>query len=209
MRRALACVVALVATASVEAGPITAISASGTGTFNNSTNLLIDGVFPPRNTTWNFSPNVWWNGTAPAFTIDYGSVYSITSLTVDVDNNDTYRVQYSTDGVNFTDLFDFLASDGPVPVNPGGMDILTTDPTFPTNPGDLTTPAYVGRTFLPVNARYLKIFAVSGDNSYSIGEVQAFSNATVPEPISLVVFGGLIVGGAGVALRRRMKKEVA
>lgn len=26
----------------------------------------------------------------------------------------------------------------------------------------------------------------------------------VPEPISLVVFGGLIVGGAGIALRRRM-----
>jgi hypothetical protein len=208
MRTLPACLVALVAVTSADAGLITPVSISGTGALNNPLSLISNGVLPPRNTFWMDGANVWWQGTAPAITLDYGSVYTITSLTVDVDNNDTYRVQYSTDGVTFTNLFDFLASQGPVAPNPGGMDILTTDSTFPTNPGDQTTPAYVGVSFLPVNARYLRISAISGDNLYSIGEFQAFSNAAVPEPVSLVVFGGLVLCGAGVALRR-MKKVVA
>jgi hypothetical protein len=34
-------------------------------------------------------------------------------------------------------------------------------------------------------------------------------NVSVPEPVSLVVFGGLVAGGAGVALRRRRSKATA
>jgi len=44
-----------------------------------------------------------------------------------------------------------------------------------------------------------------------IGSDLAFqlNGSAVPEPISLVVFGGLLVGGAGIALRRRMTKAAA
>lgn len=212
MRKVMACLVALVATCAANAAPITPVSITGTGTYNNNANLIINGVLPPRNTFWQNAANVWWESNVPpagVFTIDYGSVYNITSLTIDVDNNDDYRVEFSTDGVTFTNLFDFLASYGPVQPSPGGMDILTTDPAFPvlpTNPGDLTTPSYVGVSLIPVQARYLRLTALNGDGAYSIGEFQAFGDP-VPEPISLVVFGGLVLGGGLVARKRLLAKK--
>jgi hypothetical protein len=204
MRKIMIGLVALVAATAANAAPLTPVSISGTGTFNNSPSLIINGAFPPRNTFWQDPTNVWWTGAASAaFTIDYGTTYNITSLIADLDNNDGYRVQYSTNGVTFTNLFDFLASDGPVAPAPGGMDILTTDPTFPFNPGNATTPAFVGRTFAPVQARYLRITGFNGDDLFAVGELQAFGTA-VPEPISIAVFGGLVVVGGLVARRRRM-----
>jgi hypothetical protein len=138
----------------------------------------------------------------PQFTIDLGAVFTVSSLIADVDNNDDYVVQSSTNNVSFTNLFTFLASDGPVPVAPGGMEILTTDPTFPSivnYPTDTTIPVYVGRNFAPVSARYLKIFGSGGDGLFGIGELQAFSAAAVgvPEPPSLVM-GCLALVSLGV-----------
>jgi hypothetical protein len=48
---------------------------------------------------------------------------------------------------------------------------------------------------------------VTGD-SFIIDRLVFNDTTPVPEPVSLVVFGGLVLGGAGVALRR-MKKVVA
>jgi F5/8 type C domain len=179
------------------------VSVTGTGSYNNSASLIIDGVLPPRYTNFEAPTNVYWFGTGPEFTISLGHTYTVSNLTVDVDNNDDYVVQYSTDGVNFTNLFTFLASYGPVPVVPGGLDILTTIPTYPTDPGDNTTPAYVGTGFAPVQASYLRIFAQNGDGDYAIGEVQAFTPSAVPEPSALILGVTAILLGTGLHWTRR------
>ncbi len=131
---------------------INPLSATGSGSYTNSPSLIIDGNLAPRNTSWLDSGNVNWNGLSTSLTIDLGGLYRIQNLLIDADNNDDYLVQYSTDGLSFTNLFTFLATDGPVSVSAGGLDILTTDSSFPTNPGNQTTPAYVGRGFTPVEA---------------------------------------------------------
>ena len=186
MRRFTVAVLALLASISASTKSraeslIPAVSVTGTGTYYNSASLIIDGYLPPRYTYYANSTNVYWYGSSPQFTISLGGMYTVSDLTVDVHNNDDYVVQYSTDGFDFTNLFTFLASYGPVPVDPGGMDILTTISTYPTDPGHLTTPAYVGVGFAPVEASYLRVFAENGDGDYAIGEVQAFGSA-VPEP---------------------------
>jgi hypothetical protein len=191
---------------------IPAVSVTGTGTFSNSPSLIIDGFLPPRGTAFNAPTSVFSTIGAPQFTIDLGAVFRVTSLIADVDNNDDYVVQYSTNNVSFTNLFTFLASDGPVPVSPGGMDILTTNPSFPSMvnyPTDTTTPEYVGRSFAPVDARYLKIFGSGGDGLYGIGELQAFS-AAVPEPASLVM-GCLAVASLGLVAcaRHRLRRRAS
>src|SRR5262245_12485611 len=68
---------------------IPAISATGTGTFSGSPNLIIDGVLPPRETNYQDPQNVSWAGSAPQFTIDLGGVFTISSLIADLDNNDS------------------------------------------------------------------------------------------------------------------------
>jgi hypothetical protein len=179
------------------------VSVTGTGNYNNSANLIIDGYLPPRYTNFANSTNIYWFGAGPEFTISLGGLHTVSDLTVDVDNNDDYVVQYSTNGVDFTNLFTFLASYGPVPVNPGGMDILTTIPTYPVDPTDLTTPAYVGTGFAPVEASYLRIFAENGDGDYAVGEVQAFTSTSVPEPSTLILGGIAILVGIALQWVRR------
>jgi hypothetical protein len=51
-------------------------------------------------------------------------------------------------------------------------------------------------------------YSGTGTN-FAMDNVSINTNTEIPEPLSLVVFGGLIVGGAGVALRRRMSKTTA
>lgn len=197
---------ALIVTSNIpaEAALIAPVSASGTGTFSNSPNLIIDGVFTPRFFNYASSTNVFWtNSTTPAFTINFGSLYTIQSLTVGLDNNDDYQIQYSTDGTTFTNLFKFVASDGPN--RSGGMEILTTDSGFPVTPSSSSTPAYVGRSFSPVDAQFLRIFATAGDNFYAVSEVQAFGVA-VPEPSSVIGLLGFGTIG-GFALRRRRSNK--
>jgi hypothetical protein len=192
-----------------EAALIAPVSAAGTGTFSNSPNLIINGIVAPRNTAYFSSTNVYWtNSTTPTFTINLGGLYTIQNLTVGVDNNDDYQIQYSTDGTTFTNLFKFVASDGPVSVGAGGMDILTTDSGFPVVPGNTTTPAYVGRSFSPVDAQFLRIFVTAGDNFYAISEVQAFGVA-VPEPSSVLGLLGFGTIGGFAFRRRRINKKTA
>jgi len=92
------------------------------------------------------------------------------------------------DNVTFTPLFYVLPSDGAVSESTGGMDTMTSF---------AGTDFVANMAFSPVNARYLRVYAESGDGLYSIGEVQAFGSA-VPEPstyvsgigaLTLVAFG--------------------
>ena len=168
--------------------PINAVSASGTGTYKNSPDLLIDGVIPSEGTWWTATTNVWWYGTDPVFTIDLGALYSVEDVVVSVDNNDDYNVSYSLNNINWFNLFTIDRTYGDIPVIPGGMDTMSTI---------LGDPEYVSQIdFSPVQARYLKISATGGDNFYAVAEVKAYGTH-VPEPSTILLIG---VGLLGLAV---------
>lgn len=185
-------------TRTVSASLISPVSVTGSGSFNNSVALLHDGFIPAEMTAWNTAPNVWWVGQAGpsgvVFQFDLGAEHVIDDLTVSADLNDTYQFDYSLDGVAWTSLVSVDASFGDVPAF--GMDTMTSIA------GDAEYVA--GMDFASVNARFLRAYGVSGDNLYSLGEVQAFGSAVaaVPEPSSLAVFGLISVGW--VVRRRRV-----
>ena len=193
----------------VHAGLITPTSVTGTGSWGNSATYLINGFVPQRNTYFaNAGTNVFWYDTATYFTIDLGALYSVQQLAISVDNNDGYLIQYSTNGTTFTNLFQFLASDGPVTALQGGTDTLTTDSTYPTNPGNLFTPAYVGRSFTAVDARYLRFSANGGDGYYGAGEVSAYG-VLVPVPAGFILFSSSIILLAGLSCYRKRTLSIA
>jgi len=197
----------LIALVSVLSAPlafcqIVPVSATGTGTFTNSPSLLIDGVIPAETTVWTDAQNVNWVGSAPQFTIDLGNVFNVTGVLWSVDNNDSYRLQYSTDNVTFNTLFTIAVSDGNIQPSPGGMDTMTS----------FANPEFVpSMAFAPVDARYLKVFAVDGDGLYAIGEVQAFGQLSgnpgaVPEPGTYGLLGVAALAGL-IAVRRRQARR--
>jgi len=178
---------------------ITPVSISAVGSFNNSLSLVADGFVPPENTGWTASENVFWTGYDTAITLDYGSSHHITDVLVSVDNNDFYQLEYSLDGINYSPLFTILASDGNVPVSPGGMDTMSTD---------ASSPEYVaGIDFVPVDAQFLRFSAVpGGDALNSVGEIMVTADlgGAVPEPSTYGLIGAAaLVGIAAVRRRRR------
>ncbi|MDP2912317.1 MAG: PEP-CTERM sorting domain-containing protein, partial [Candidatus Omnitrophota bacterium] len=53
------------------------------------------------------------------------------------------------------------------------------------------------------SAQYLKIYATGGDNSYSVGELQAFgTGSAIPEPSSMLLLG---LGGLAAGLFKKRK----
>ena len=180
-----------------QGAPISAVSATGTGAYTNSPSLLINGVIPSEGTLWTWPTNVWWYGTTPRFTIDLGGIYTIQDVVVQVDNNDGYKVDYSTDTINWNNLFTILSGYGEIGY---GMDTMNTFS------GDLEHVS--GIDFSPsVSARYLRIYATGGDNSYAVSELQAHGTAAgpIPEPSTFILLGFGLLGMAGHA-RKRMKK---
>ncbi len=158
---------------------INAVSASGTGTYNNNPALLINHSTTPEGGAWTSATGVWWYGTAPQFTIDLGSVYTVDDLLVSIDNNDDYKVEYSANNSSWSGLFSIARSYGEIG---WGMDTMTSIK------GD---PEYIsGIDFAPVEARYLRISATDGDNKYAVSEVEARGTAVpIPAPVYLVALG--------------------
>ncbi len=184
---------------------LTPSSITSQGTFTNADSLLIDGVFAAEFGFWQDPTNAWWNNqegsgtSAVIFTIDYGSTFSIEDVVLSVDNNDSYRVDYSTDAVSWSQLFEIGVGDGEIT---NGMD------TFSTMSGNAEYVANID--FSAVEAQYLRIYATGGDTRYSISEFEAYgSNLTgaVPEPASIAMWGAL--GLAGVLVQRRFRKRVS
>ncbi|NTU53473.1 MAG: PEP-CTERM sorting domain-containing protein [Chlorobiaceae bacterium] len=166
------------------AAPINIITATGDGGYYNSPGRLIDGEIPDEGTWWASSTNVYWNGTAPFFTLEFDSVYTLVDLLVQVDNNDDYLIQYSLNGADWVGLYTIPGSAGNIN---GGMDTFI--------PSEIN--------FSPVNARYIRLSALDGDNMYAISEVQAFGTSPVPEPASVVLLGS----GLFALFGYRAKKE--
>jgi len=183
---------------------LTADSVTGTGTYNNI-EYINDGEFPEEKTYWQINTTWWWTsyGTSSdvAFTFDYGSIYAIEDIVLSVDNNDTYRVEYSLDNTTWSDLFTIYPNYGEIPATPpGGMDTMST--VF----GDAE---YVsGIDFDTVTAQYLRISGEGSDYLYSIGEFQAHGSpvAPVPEPTTLALSAMGLLGMAGYLRKKALLK---
>lgn len=196
---ALAAALALSATL-VNAAPIsTTVSASANG-INGSPTLLNNGIFPAEGSAWNSNATVSWKGLGKAFTFAFDDLYRVQDIRLSVDNNDSYALAYSTDNQSWAPLFTILPSYGEIR---WGMDTMSSVV------GDAE---YVSQIdFAAVEARYVRIQAIGGDNKYAIGEVALFGSrvaqqgssaaATVPEPGVLALLVTAL--GAGVLTRRR------
>lgn len=178
-------------TSIVQASSITAVSASGTGGFNNNPDILIDGVMAGEGSFWAASTSVWWSGMSPSFVIDLGGVYTLQDLLVQVDNNDAYQFDYSVDNSAWSNLFSIQVGYGEIG---WGMDTMSTDS---------SSSEYISQLdFSPVDAQFLRVSAIGGDNLYSISEIQAFA-APVPEPSTMLLFGLGLMTLVGVRYRRQ------
>ncbi len=172
---------------------ITSSVVSSTGNINNNISLISDGVIPGEATLWNANTNVWWTDSfAPTFTLDFGELYNLNDVLVSADNNDSYKITWSDDLVLWSNLFTINSSYGEVR---WGMD------TFSTN--NLHGEYIAAIDFSTVQARYIRIKAISGDFGLSIGEFQAFGTK-VPEPSTLAIFA---LGMIGLASRRFKKQS--
>lgn len=196
---ALATALALSATLANAAPINTVVSTVGNG-FSGSLARLNDGTFPGEGTAWNSGATVYWNGIGKVFKFAFNDLYRIDGVSLSIDNNDTYALEYSTDDRNWSALFTVGANLGEIG---WGMDTMSTV---------ATDPEYIPLiAFSPVQARYVRIAAVQGDNSYAIGEVAflgtrveqqpPFPPASVPEPGMLALLAAAL--GAGALTRRR------
>jgi hypothetical protein len=185
---------------------ITPVAVSGSGAYSNAAALIIDGVVPAEETHWQNAANVWWEGTQASFTVDLGNLYHIDNILLSVDNNDSYQVDYSIDGLNFTKLFTTDAAMGNVPSNPGGMDTSVSQASgfLPAITYDVNPSMF----FTTVDARYLRIEAVGGDDLYSVAEVMPFGKVAALNPVPEPSTYGLMAAGllAGLAFWRRSRK---
>jgi hypothetical protein len=189
---------ALTLAASSQAALLDTTSVTSTGSYNGNLSLLTDGIIPNEGSYWQ-SNTVWWNGTLTSFSFDLGDVFSVEDLRLSLDNNDTYAISYSMDGINWESLIDISNAFGEIG---WGVDTFSTD--------SANSEYIASIDFSAVEAQYLSISAISGDNSYSIGEFEVYGSAistaqpgsgTVPLP------GTLALMGLGLAALRLARKK--
>lgn len=137
------------------------------GTVNGTPlSTIVDGVFLPKGTQWQ-NGTVWWNGTTPTLHVDLQGTYTLRSGIVQADDNDSLLIEYRDLGSG--DWFGVWT----VPTASGGG--MQTRPN-PNNNGEALAFAS------PVTTDAVRIRAISGDNSYSLSEVQIFDEAFLPLP---------------------------
>ena len=161
------------------------VSVTGSGLYHNDAGLIMDGVIPAEETDWDSSQNVWWKSTTSVyFTLDLGAAKQIVDVRASVDNNDDFEISYSSDNQTFSRLFLIPEDIGHINWYPsGGMETFSS---VEDDVGDY----FSVLDFSPVEARYIRIQALSGDNSYSIGELQIIGESLPPEYYSMVVNSG-------------------
>lgn len=180
----------------VNAAKITLSSITGTGTYTNNANIIIDGYIPAEGIANTASINVYWTSVFTSFTIDLGQQYLLDDILASVDNDDYYRFWASTDNSSWSYLGE-VWGDGEIT---NGMDTMT---------GINGHPEYVSNLdFSQILTQYVKIdgYVLEG-NAFAIGEVELYGSAAnaVPEPTTMLLFGAGLVGLAGFG-RKKFKK---
>lgn len=144
--------------------------------------LVTNGEYAPAGTAWNnetYATVLSKTGTSYAVTIDLGLVTTLDHVIVQADHNDIYQLDVSTDNVNWSPWYTVQK------VSEGGLQTRDS--------GVLTTET----------ARYVRVYATSGDGKYSISEVQVFANEDLPdcagETICAFSVAGLIEAQTGAA----------
>ena len=175
----------------VQAALIIPADISGAGSWNHDKNLIIDGWMPDEGSVYRRPQCVYWLGTNSSFIIDLGKIFMLQDLVLQVDNNDDYRVQYSTDKSSWSLLFNISRNWGEIGWGLDTMSSISGDPQY-----------ISGIDFTEVQARYLKFFSTGGDRIYSISELQAYGVVAAPLPGAFWLLGSGILGLIG--LRRKL-----
>lgn len=133
------------------------------GEFNNSADLIVDGRIPFEESAWDASECVFWRDVDTSFLIDLGDVYEITGIVVQVDSDDDYRIEFSLAGDDFIPIMEIVRNDGEVAE---GMDTMSSIPGHPEFITELE--------FFPVQTRFIRVYALDGDDEFSVSEIQVF-----------------------------------
>ena len=145
-------------------------SVEGDGIFSNEVSLIIDGKFADDMGPWDGERSVYWEDPDAYFIVDLGGVYQVVDVLLQVDDDDVYTVEYSMDNLNYAPFYSFYEGYGQTGM---GLDTMSS------NPGD---PNYVAvPETSPVQARFLRLTASSGNVRYALAEFQAFGYPLEPE----------------------------
>jgi hypothetical protein len=126
--------------------------------------LLLDGVVPADETAFDDAQCVHWTDPAASFVLDLGQMQRLEGVTLQVDNNDDYILETSTDGSRYSPYLRVRDSAGQVE---WGMQTVSTLADHPAYLPELAVE--------PVVARYVRVGASGGDNAYGLSEIQVAS----------------------------------
>ena len=171
---ALVCASGAQASPNVALGKTVTLTSGSVDPGSAALSTLTDGLFVGTGTFYQTGTVFWQASNAPTFELDLGATYSITSITLEHDNNDIYLAFYPVGtGVGFASF-----------TNPNGGGMATTVHTFLT----------------PITASKLTFLGFGGDGLHSLSEIQV---TAVPELETYgMMLAGLALMGGVVARRR-------
>jgi len=137
------------------------VAIRGEGDFFHPAEIIIDGRIPPEGSDTGSEMSVFWEDTAAFFVIDLGEIVNVSGIIIQVDCDDSYRIEYSSDDQDYFTLTEISRTDGDVIT---GLDSLSSLP---------QNAEYVNELeFFPVDARFIKIYALDGDGIFAVSEIQ-------------------------------------
>ena len=175
--------------------------------------FLTEGTYGSEVDHW-FTDSIWWASPSHTITFDLGDTFLVQEITLQVDYDDDYQLDYSIDNVDWKNLFRITSEDD---------DLITWG--FDTMSSDELNVAYVENIdFTAVEAQYIRVSASNGDYDYSISELQVFGNnlsigspltesqvvtSPVPAPPSVMLFGAGLMMLIGLQYRRKKQMNDA